>query len=332
MAAGTLAAALAALGVVAPAASAGPFAPRPDGPGSGVCNDSWCGTPHRWPTAASGAGPETTPATLLDLGVASETVQPIAGGARSETAAVLGFELRVPIALRDTRPGFDHRALRLRLTGQRLGWRTGDAAARLPDGLDAGGTGADTDADADDRAIGGSVALGYSETLRWFSHRSKLAATVDVEGATGLAVRGGLGLRSHDTSARAVGAAGLALGLDRRVGGLRAHARLLRALTADPAWSSAVEVGVGVATRFDWPRFHGPWPIEVAIDLRERRGLGDGGGARERQLTTGVGYAPDRGFSRIGLFGVATEERMADGTTGRGRVLMVRFDRPFGSM
>lgn len=307
---------VAAVGAATPAAIAGPFAPRPSAPGGEPCTDAWCGTPHAWPTAASGAGPETSPATLLDLGAAGETLRPIAGGARTETAALFGFEFRFPLALRDTGPSFANRALRLRMMGQRLGWRVGDDAAAVAGGV----------------ATGGSVALGYSETLRWLSRRSKLAATVDVEGATGLGVRAGLGLRTRDTSARAIGAAGLALGLDGRVGGLRAHARVLRALTADPGWSSAVELGVGVATRFDWPRFHGPWPIEVAIDLRERRGLGDGGAARERELSTGIHYAPARGFSRIGLVGVATDERMADGTIGRGRALFAQLDRPFGSL
>lgn len=145
-------------------------------------------------------------------------------------------------------------------------------------------------------------------------------------------MRGGLGLRTADVSTRAVGAAGLALGLHHRVGGLRAHARVLRALTAGAGWSNAAEVGVGVATRFDWPRFHGPWPVELWVDLRARRGLGLGDDARERELTTGLSYVPGRGFSRIGLVGSATEEQLADGTTGRARSLMVQFDRPFGGL
>ncbi|HVV85788.1 MAG TPA: hypothetical protein VHE35_22170, partial [Kofleriaceae bacterium] len=204
-------------------------------------------------------------------------------------------------------------------TGQFLGWRVGGAGA----------AGHHADADA---SRGGSLDLGYTETLRWLSHTSKLALTVDGEGATGLGVRSGLGLRTRDTSARAVGAAGLALGLSNRIGGLRAHVRALRALTADPGWSNAAEAGIGVATRFDWPGFHGPAPVELWLDLRARRGLGDARDAREREVTTGLDFIPRDGFTRIGLVGIATDERLADGTTGSGRTLMVQLERPFGDL
>jgi hypothetical protein len=280
---------------------------RPPMPGGSQECPDWCGSNHAWETAASGAGPETSSATVLGLGVAGETLRLGDGRGRTETAALFGFEFRFPLYLSDSNRGFDERVMRLRVMGQQLGWRVGD---------DLGVAEAD---------LGGSVALGYTESLHWFSYRSKLAATVDVEGATGLGVRGGLGLRTTDVSARAVGAAGLALGLDGRAGGLRAHARVLHALTADAGWDYAAEVGVGVATRFDWPGLDGPWPIEAWIDVRERRGLGASEAARERELTTGLSYVPAKGFARIGVVGTATDERLADGVTGRGRTLMVRF-------
>ena len=276
------------------------------------CPD-WCGTPSGWVTPDGSAGPETSTSTLFGLGVAGATLELTDGRARSETAAVLAVDLRFPLALRDSDPDFDRRVLRLRLVGQRLGWRIGDAIGDRADS-------------------GGSVGLGYTETLVWLSRWSKLAATVDLEGATGLGVRRGLGLRTLDVSTRAVAAGGLALGLHGRAGGLRADARVMHALTDDAGWGDAVEAGVGVATRFDWPGLRGPWPFEVWIDVRERRGLGDGVEARERELATGISYAPPDGFSRIGVVAVATGERTADGATGESRALMVRFERPTGGL
>jgi hypothetical protein len=290
-------------------------ADRPRAPGGGEPCTDWCGHVQAWETAESGTGPETGPATILDLGAASETLRS-ASGERSEAAAVLGFEFRFPLSLDLDDP--PQRALRFRASVQRLGWRVSDPRPGIQL-LDA--------ANPPTTETGGSIALGYTETLIWFSRWSKLAATLDAEGASGLGVRGGLGLRTLDTSTRAVGAAGLALGIHTRAGGLRGHARVLQALTSDPGWSRAVEFGGGIATRFDWPRFRGPWPIEVWADLRERRG----GDAREREVTTGLGYVAPSGFSRLGIVAIATRERLADGTTGVGRALMFQFARPFGS-
>jgi hypothetical protein len=271
---------------------------RPSPGGGEPCTD-WCGHEHAWETVESGTGPETGPATLLELGVASATM-----GERTETASLFGFEFRFPLALRDTSSAAQ-RAMRLRVDVQRLAWRVGAMERASSD-------------------TGGSVALGYTETLLWFSRRSKIAATIDVEGARGLDVRGGLGLRTLETSSRAVGAAGLAVGIDSRIGGLRGHARVLKTLTSDAGWSRAVEIGAGVATRFDWPRFHGPWPIELWADLCDRRAFD--GGAHERELATGLNYVAKSGFSRIGIVAITN-----DGSTGITRTLMVHFDRPFGS-
>lgn len=294
-------------------AAAGPAAAdeRPSGGGQ-TCGD-WCGTPHAWATPPGAAGPETSAATTLGLGVAGETLRLADGRARTETAALFAVEGRIPLALSDSSPGFDERVVRVRLVGQRLGWRTGDAIGDTADS-------------------GGSVGLGFTETLAWFSHQSKLAMNLDLEGATGLGVREGLGLRTSDVSSRAVAAGGLSLGIDGRAGGLRVHGRALHALTDGAGWANAAEVGAGVATRFDWPGLRGPWPFEAWVDVRERRGLGDASAARDRELSTGLSYVPPDGFSRIGLVAIATEERLADGTTGTGRALMVRFERPHGGL
>jgi hypothetical protein len=287
---------------------------RPDAPGGEPCPD-WCGHEHAWETAQSGTGPETSPAAIIGLGAASAQI-----AARTETAAVFGFELRFPLAFRDTASS-EQRVIRLRVDLQRLGWRV--------DAADVATRGADT-MRAPTADTGGKVALGYTETLLWFTRWSKLAATIDAEGTRGLDVRGGLGLRTLDTSTRAVGAAGLAVGIHTRAGGIRGHARVLQALTSDPGWTSAIEVGAGIATRFDWPRFHGPWPIEVWADLRERRATD--GAARERELATGINYVPKKGFSRIGIVAVTSREQLADGTTGTARTLVFQLDRPFGSL
>ena len=316
-----IALAVAGLGTCAGQAHADVSTKRPSAAGGEPCS-AWCGRVKAWETVESGAGPETGPTTILGLGVASETVRLADRGSRAETAAVFGFEFRFPLTLRDTEDAAD-RALRLRENGQQLGWRVGDrmsaSGARVAGDLP--GT-----ADS-----GGSIALGYTETLLWFSHWSRLAATLDAEGATGLGVRGGLGLRTLAVSSRAVGAAGAALGIHTRVVGLRGHARVLQALTSGLGWSRAVEVGAGAATRFDWPRFHGPWPIELWVDVRDRRGTGADAHAREREVTTGINYVRADGFSRIGIVAIASDERLTDGSRGAGRALMVRLDRPFGS-
>ncbi|MCW5808496.1 MAG: hypothetical protein KIT31_39460 [Deltaproteobacteria bacterium] len=271
------------------------------------CSD-WCGDLQPWETPFPGTGPQTGTSTILELGAAGETVR--AGGLeRQETAAVLGFEFHFPLSLRLDNP---ERTMRVRMTGQRLGWRIGD---RL------GAPTSDT---------GGTLLVGFTETLHRFSRFSKLAATADVEGAAGLGLGRRLGFHTADVSARAVGAAGLAIGLGKGVGALRGHARVLRTLTDDPAWSTAYDVGAGVTTRFDWPGFGGPWPIEVWVDVRERRAFR--GDARERELTTGINYVRNDGFSRIGIAAVATEERRGDGTTGAGRALLFHFERPVGDM
>jgi hypothetical protein len=272
------------------------------------CTD-WCGYVQAWESPGMGTGPETGMTTILELGAVSETLR--AGAAeRQETAALVGFEFRFMLTTRESKAA--DRAGRVRVLGQHLGWRAGDRM----------------DAPASD--AGGSVTLGYTESLVWLSRFSKLSATFDAEGATGLGLGPRLGLHTADVSSRAVGAAGLALGLRSRLGGLRAHARVLRALTADPAWETAVDVGAGVATRFDWPGFGGPSPVEVWIDARERRGIGGEARARERELTTGINYVRKDGFARIGLAAIVTEQQRADGTTAVGRAVMFQFDRPFG--
>ncbi len=288
------------------AARADVFNDRPSNPHGEPCTD-WCGVEQGWRTLETGTGPETAPTTLIDVGAVSEQLA-AAGKARTETAALFRFDFRFDGNFNQHHD--ESRGYRLRLGGQKLGWRVGDAM----------GPTADT---------GGMVALGFTQGLAWLSRRSRLSATLDAEGATGLAVRGGLGMRTTDVGARAVGAAGLALGMESRVGSLRAHARVLQALTSDPAWSTAIEVGAGIATRFDWPRFHGPLPLEVWADLRERRAVDRD--TREREVAAGLSWVRTEDFSRVGITAIATEEHFADGTRGTGRAVLVQLDRPFGS-
>ena len=248
----------------------------------------------------------------ISTGTASTSYR-LRTGTQTDAAATLRIAGRVA-----PRRGL---GVRLVATGERLGWRTRTGTPPT----------APMTAPTTDR-FGGAIGVGLTQALR--EQRTpglNVGVAIDAEYATGLVVRGGLGLRRTTSAPQADGGVGLVAGWDLDVLSLRAHARYLRPLAGDDDAGSAIDLGLGISSRFDWSKMDPgrQWPLELWLDARQRAALA--GGARDLTFAGGLNFLPSEGLYRVGVEVVTTRERLAGGAAVDGRALLLNVERPWGT-